>query len=176
MNSRQTALLALVLVFVFSLCFAQDKNGAGVRPMPNLDLTNFSGKWYEIARLPTPFEEGLSRITATYNLSVNGEIEVINEGIKDGKPTSVKGRAWAPDPKVPAKMLISFFLWFASDYIILDMDAAGKSYLVVKGRTMNSYWLFSRTPKMDKKLFDRKLEEAGALGFDLSKLILVDQD
>lgn len=176
MKITQTLIMYLFCSLACTVLYGQDKSNAGIRSLDGLDLTNFSGKWYEIARLPTPFEEGLSMITSTYNLQKDGSIEVVNEGIKAGKPTSIKGRAWIPDPKIPSRMMISFFLWFASDYIILDMDPEGKSYLVITGRTKDSFWLFGRTPKMDRALYDKELKEAKELGFDLSRLILVDQE
>lgn len=169
--------LLVILFFLASAhAFGQDKSNAGIRPLENLDLVKFSGKWYEIARLPTPFEEGLTKITSTYNIQKDNLIEVVNEGMRDGKPTLIKGRAWYPDPKTVSRMMISFFLWFASDYIILDMDREGEVYLVVTGRTRDSWWLFCRTPVMDSALYAKKLKEAADMGFDMTRLIKVPQE
>jgi apolipoprotein D and lipocalin family protein len=169
--------LVFCLVFFFSAALnAADKGNENIRSVENLDLNKFSGKWYEIARLPTPFEEGLARIAVTYTLQPNGQIEVLNEGVKDGKPASIKGRAWYPDPKKVSRMMVSFFLWFASDYIVFDMDPDGKSYMMITGRTKDSFWLFSRAPKMDDALYQKELKEAEETGFDLAKLIRVPQE
>lgn len=169
-------LLVILIMLLSAAVFAQDKSNAGIRSVANLDLEKFAGKWYEIARLPTPFEEGLIKITSTYNIQKDNLIEVINEGVKDGKPTMIKGRAWYPDPKTVSRMMISFFLWFASDYIIIDMDKDGKNYLMITGRTKDSWWLFSRTPIMENSLYDKKIKEAADMGFDMSRLIKVVQE
>lgn len=50
-----------------------------------LDLKRFMGRWYEIARYDHKFERGMTNVTATYTLLDNGRIEVVNEGLKDGK-------------------------------------------------------------------------------------------
>lgn len=168
--------VTVLFLFLTAALFAADPDNASIPSVENLDLVKFSGKWYEIARLPTPFEEGLIKITSTYTVLSNGTIEVLNEGIKDGKPSSIRGRAWYPDPKKVSRMMISFFLWFASDYIVIDMDPEGKNYLLVTGRTKNSFWVFSRTPKMEAGLYRKKLDEAEKLGFDLSRLIEVPQE
>ena len=52
---------------------------------PTLDIRRFMGRWYEIARYEHRFEKGMTHVSATYTLSGNGKIEVLNEGLKEGK-------------------------------------------------------------------------------------------
>lgn len=61
-----------------------------------LDLEKFMGRWYEIARYDHRFERGMSHVTATYSLLGNGRIRVVNEGVKDGKHKTARGKGSCP--------------------------------------------------------------------------------
>lgn len=61
-----------------------------------LDLERFMGRWYEIARYDHRFERGMSHVTATYSLLGNGRIRVVNEGVKDGKHKTARGKGSCP--------------------------------------------------------------------------------
>lgn len=50
------------------------------RTVQTFDVARFVGKWYEIARYDHRFEEGMTRVSATYTLLDDGRIEVVNEG------------------------------------------------------------------------------------------------
>ena len=153
---------------------ASDKSTRDIQPVTNIDLTRYTGRWYEIARLPVIFENELDHVTATYSLKENGRIEVLNEGLRKGKLQSVKGNASVEDPKVPAKLFVSFFLWFGSDYIVFDLDPEYR-YAMVTGSTKDYLWILSRTPSMDDKIYSNLLDEAKNKGFETSNLIFVDQ-
>ena len=47
-----------------------------------VDIEKVARHWYEIARLPNKFEKGLECVSATYSVKENGEIEVVNDGMK----------------------------------------------------------------------------------------------
>ncbi len=53
--------------------------------VPHVELNRYLGKWYEIAHLPARFQEGCDDTTATYSLSEDGSITVLNECTKNGK-------------------------------------------------------------------------------------------
>lgn len=75
-----------------------------------LDLKRFMGRWYEIARYDHKFERGMTNVTATYTLLDNGRIEVVNEGLKDGKRKTANGKGKLPDASEPGKLKVAFFL------------------------------------------------------------------
>lgn len=52
------------------------------RTVKTFDVARFMGKWYEIARYDHRFEEGMTRVSATYTLLDDGRIEVLNSGYK----------------------------------------------------------------------------------------------
>ena len=135
-----------------------------------VDLQRYLGKWYEIAHLPFRFENDCTDITATYSLSKDGKISVLNECLKDGKLKQAKGKAKVVDKSTRAKLKVTFFWPFSADYWIIDL---GKNYdYAVVGTPNRKYlWILNRTPQMDDALFSQLVESAKWKGFDVNKLI-----
>ena len=138
--------------------------------VPYVELEKYLGKWYEIAHLPAKFEEGCNETTATYTLSKDGRISVLNQCIKNGKMKQAKGKAKVVDKKSNAKLKVTFFWPFYGDYWII---ALGNDYdYAVVGTPNRKYlWILSRTPQMDDKLYSQSMEYAKSKGFDVNKLI-----
>lgn len=142
---------------------------------PTLDIRRFMGRWYEIARYEHRFEKGMTHVSATYTLSGNGKIEVLNEGLKEGKHKQIKGRAKQPNPQDPGKLKVSFFLWFYSDYYVLYIDPEYR-YLLVGSSSDKYLWIMSREKSLAKETLDQLLDKLRMRGYDTDKLLFVAQD
>ena len=139
----------------------------------SLDLKRFLGSWYEIARYDHWFERGMERTKASYKLREDGKIEVLNTGIKNGKPKESKGKAKLTD--TPALLRVSFFGPFYSDYRVMLIDKDYQYALI--GSSSDSYlWVLSRSPKLTEDVKNLILKEAKRRGYDTSKLIWVKHD
>ncbi len=138
--------------------------------VPHVDLKRYLGKWFEIAHLPFRFEEGCSDITATYALSEDGSIFVLNECKKNGKVKRAKGKAKVVDKNSGAKLKVTFFWPFYGDYWIINLGN-DYDYAVVGTPNRKYLWILSRTPQMDDKLFSQLTELAKSKGFDVTNLI-----
>ncbi len=138
--------------------------------VPRVELERYLGKWYEIAHLPFRFEDGCTDITATYSLSGDGRVTVLNECIKDGKPKKARGKAKVVDKATGAKLKVTFFWPFSADYWIINL---GKDYeYSVVGTPDRRYlWILSRTPQMDDGLYSQLLGLAQSKGFDINSII-----
>jgi apolipoprotein D and lipocalin family protein len=138
--------------------------------VPHVELKKYLGKWYEIAHLPTRFQEGCTDTTATYTLSEDGSISVLNECRRNGKVKQAKGKAKVVDKNSGAKLKVTFFWPFYGDYWIIDL---GKDYdyAVVVTPNRKNLWILSRTPQMDDKLLSQLIESVKSKGFDVTKLI-----
>ena len=138
--------------------------------VPHVELEKYLGKWYEIAHLPARFQKGCTDTTATYTLSKDGNIIVLNECIKNGKVKKAKGKAKVVDKNTGAKLKVTFFWPFYSDYWIINL---GKDYdYAVVGTPNRKYlWILSRTPQMADKLYSQLIESAKSKGFDVNNLI-----
>jgi apolipoprotein D and lipocalin family protein len=141
-------------------------------------LEKYLGKWYEIARLPNKFEEGLEKVTANYSLGDDGEIQVINRGfnVEENEWEEAQGRAWIPDTSVQAHLRVSFFWIFASDYKIIALDQENYSYAMVTSTSINYLWILSREPVLEDKIYQELINKASNLGFYTSKLHKVKHD
>ena len=138
--------------------------------VPHVELKRYLGKWYEIAHLPARFQKGCTDTTATYTLSEDGSISVLNECRRNGKVKQAKGKAKVVDKNSGAKLKVTFFWPFYGDYWIIDL---GKDYeYAVVGTPNRKYlWILSRTPKMDDKLFSQLIDSVKSKGFDVTPLI-----
>lgn len=143
-----------------------------------LDIQKYLGTWYEIARYNHRFERGLVGVTANYSIREDGKIKVVNSGYKnsfDGKFSRAVGKAKVPDPlNEPAKLKVSFFLFFYGDYYVLELDNDYQWALI--GSSSDDYlWILSRKPQMEEELYDQLLGKLQKRGYDISKLIKVEQ-
>ena len=98
------------------------KNEDTLEVVPHVELAKYLGKWYEIARLPAKFEEGCSDVTATYGLSEDGSVTVLNECKRNGRLKVAKGRTKIVDKTTGAKLKVSFFRPFYGDYWIINLS------------------------------------------------------
>ena len=142
--------------------------------VPHVELERYLGKWYEIAHLPAKFQEGCSETTATYTLTKDGTVSVLNECKRNGKVKQAKGKAKVVDKASGAKLKVTFFWPFYGDYWIIKL---GKDYdYAVVGTPDYKYlWILNRTPQIDSKLFSDLTEFAKSKGFDTERLIITSQ-
>ncbi len=141
-----------------------------------LDVVSYMGKWYEIARYENRFERGMTHVTATYSQTSDGNLRIVNEGVKRGKRYRSEGHAYLPDPyNIPGRLRVSFFLWFYSDYYVLEVDQTDYQYAVVGSSSTNFLWILYRKPTMPDSLLTDLLQRIEQRGYDTSKLLYVDQ-
>lgn len=178
MIKLQTALKVFMvliagIILKASSCRPQQSENMDFSTVQQLDLNRYMGTWYEIARFDHRFERGLTDVTATYELQEDGKISVVNAGFRNGKRKTARGKARQPDPSEPGKLEVSFFLFFYSDYWILELDDAYQWALV--GSSNDKYlWILSRSPHPDKEVLEMIIQKAKQRGYDTSKLIWVE--
>ena len=169
--------LTLPLLFyslVLFACASGMKQGTPpLQVVPYVDLKQYVGTWYEIARFPHRFQEGCIRSSATYTLLEDGTVGVLNQcrrGTAEGEVSSVSGKAWVVDKETNAKLKVRFFWPFAGDYWIIDLGE-NYEYAVVGHPNRNYLWILSRTPTLDEAIYNRILENLKDQGYDLSRLV-----
>lgn len=181
-KSKVLSIFLIPITFIiighsFVNCKTQ-KNMIDNTVVKELNVQKYLGIWYEIARFDHSFERGLVGVTANYSMRDDGKINVLNSGYKnslDGKFSQATGKAKIPDPiNDPAKLKVSFFLFFYGDYYVLELD---KDYQwAVIGSSSDKYlWILSRMPQMEKELYNELLDKLQKRGYDVSKLIKVEQ-
>jgi apolipoprotein D and lipocalin family protein len=164
----------LSLTLVLAICLLQAKTP--VKTVPSVDLQRYLGKWYQIAYFPTTFQPNKGgMVTAEYSLDKKGKIRVVNTSYKDDEGKEVRdvatAKAWAVD-KSNARLKVKF-VWFASgNYWIVKLDDKNYSYSVVSDPSRKYLWILSRTPAMDKTVYNEIKDFLLKNGWKLDKLAL----
>ncbi|MEO8042041.1 MAG: lipocalin family protein [Acidobacteriota bacterium] len=177
-----TGLVLLLLSNLFA--GAQARTTQPVRTVPSVDLTRYSGKWYETARYPNKFQKQcVGNTTATYTLKQNGKIEVLNACLKkDGLVNSAKAEGKVADKGSNAKLKVRFapgflsvfgFVW--ADYWIIDLGS-DYEYAVVADPKREYLWILSRQAEMKESVYQDVLRRVEKQGFEPGKLVKTRQN
>lgn len=167
--------LSIALFLLLTGCVGFPEN---VKPVANFQLERYLGTWYEIARLDHSFERGLSRVTADYTLREGGGVTVVNRGFSaaENKWKEAKGKAFFVKGSDQGFLKVSFFGPFYGAYVVFELDQNDYRYALVSGPNTSYLWLLARTPQIDEQLKAELVAKAAARGFDISRLVFVEQD
>ncbi|XP_072977385.1 temperature-induced lipocalin-1-like [Typha angustifolia] len=149
-----------------------------MKPVQNLDVERYMGRWYEIASFPSSNQpkNGVST-RATYTLNPDGTVHVLNETWTDGKRGSIEGTAYKAEPNSEeAKLKVKFYVPpflpifpVVGDYWVLHIDENYQHALV--GQPSRKYlWILCRQPHMEEEVYNQLLEKAKEEGYDVEKI------
>lgn len=153
------------------------RNNQPLETVPEVDLSRYAGKWYEIAAFPLIFERGCHCTTAEYTVNPAGYVEVVNTCNRKspyGKPTQAIGKAFPVPGSNNAKLKVQFQWPFKGDYWILALDEE-YSYAVVGTPDRQHLWILARRPIIAPTLYQNLVHIAQQKGFDTDHLNLTDQ-
>ncbi|KAK6151618.1 hypothetical protein DH2020_014253 [Rehmannia glutinosa] len=112
-----------------------------VEAVKEFDIERYMGRWYEIAFLPSRFQPRNGvDKRATYTLKPDGSVDVLTEHWCNGKWNHIHGVACKGYPKCDEAKFIT------------------------------RYWILSRQPKLDGKIYDQLVKQAEEQGYDVSRL------
>lgn len=158
--------LLLVLMFGLFSC----KSYAPLATVPQVDLEQYAGRWYEISTIPIRPQKGCTCTYAEYSLSEKGYVKVYNHCIKNGKVSDITGKAFVKDTSTNAKLAVQFFWPFRGAYWIIELDQNYK-WAIIGSPSRKNLWILSRTPQMDSTLYQSLLSKAKDKGFDTNLLV-----
>ncbi|WP_414828750.1 lipocalin family protein [Alteromonas sp. H39] len=170
---QTTSGLVLSMLLLLGACTGKPDN---VEPVQNFELDNYLGEWYEIARLPHSFEEGLSHVTAQYSPRDDGGISVINRGYnaESGEWEQAEGKAYFVEASNVGHLKVSFFGPFYASYVIFALDES-YDYAMVTGPDKDYLWILSRTPTLRGETVNALVAQAAQKGYPTDSLIYVEQ-
>ena len=171
-------LLTLTLCCVWALSVRAET--APLATVDTIDLQRYTGRWYEISRLPMWFERNCTGdITATYTLRPDNHIDVVNRCRTQAGMISANGIAEMPDAKHPGQLRVRFAPdWLAwlpivwGDYWVIALDPDYR-WVMVGAPSRDYLWILARTPALDEKTLLRLKDEAARLGFNTEAMINV---
>lgn len=154
-------------------CNSRGQSGNGIpATVDSVDLAKYSGKWYEISKIPNRFQRVCAgNTTARYSIRDDGNIDVVNRCKKtDGSTEEAKGIARVVDTNTNAKLKVSFvrFLWrwwFWGDYWIMGLGR-DYEYAIVGAPNRKYGWILSRNPEMDSDRYSQIALELKKLGYN----------
>ena len=185
MISIRAALLGLLLLAPLST-FSQSSTPVTevpVKTITSLDVPKYLGTWYEIAKFPNWFQKKcVSNTKAVYSARPDGNLKVLNScKTADGAISEAEGAARQIGPQDSPKLEVRFApAWLSflpmvwGDYWIVDLDSQYQVAAVSDPRR-EYLWVLSRTPQLDKKVYEDLLQRLQAQQFDLRKLELTTQ-
>lgn len=144
-------------------------------PQPAKPVTPqvYSGRWYEIARIPNQMQRDCEGATSEFRNFADGQFRVVQTCHK-GSPTGPAQTFNANGRILPAsnnaKLRMSFFGGVVSqEYWILDR-ADDNAWAIMATPGGNYVWLLSRRPVMDAATRARIIARISALGFNTARL------
>ncbi|MDE2421369.1 MAG: lipocalin family protein [Gammaproteobacteria bacterium] len=189
MNKTKSLRLLSVTITAFILTFkldaqANESNIQKVTTVDTINISRYTGKWYEIARFPMFFERNCaSDVIATYSIdSKNPSKIIVNNQCRklDGNFIKSIGEATPIDKtnsKLEVTFLPNFLRWLPigkAPYWILKIDQDYQTVLV--GNPSHKYlWILSRKPQINDSVYQSYIEEAKRQGYDIAKLRLTTQ-
>ena len=147
-------------------------------PAKSVDLSRYSGLWYEFARYDSSFEHGCVAATAQYAPISATLIRVVNrchKGSPSGKVEQVSGRAIIIPHSGNARLRVSFFgPFFIGNYWVLD-HADNYSWSIVGEPTGGYLWVLTRTPHPSSAERAPLIARVAALGYNTKYLVFPEQ-
>lgn len=154
-----------------------NRNRQGPQKIANVDWSQYTGTWYEMASLPMPFEIGCIGAKAEYIMTGPNTISVRNTCITQrGRDRTATAEATVLGP---GRAYVDFSKGFGEffgankelgNYWVLEVDPYYR-WAIVGGPDKDAAWILSRTPNMDQRLLSSLVQNLQDRGYDTSKLI-----
>lgn len=152
--------------------------GQAVTPVPKLDLTQITGKWFEIQRYPDKAEKNCASDSFLLVALADkaNQIQLVTScKLKKGYNNIRNGTGKLIDKNGDGRLKVSFHWPFSTKYMVM---AVGPKYEWALVGTSNhkSLWIFSRTLDMAPDVLSVVEQKAQSEGFSLPKLQTVVQN
>ena len=166
------------LILATTSAFASGQTPAPLKPIAQLEVSRYLGRWHEVAKFPNWFQKRcVSDTSADYALQPDGSISVLNQCRRaDGQWENALGQAQQIGGTNSATLKVRFapawlsflpFVW--GDYWIVDLDEAYE--LAAVSEPQRDYlWILSRTPKPDPARYEALVARLKAMGLETERL------
>lgn len=145
-----------------------------------VDVSRYTGLWYQIASYFNPNIGDLAGVTAEYTINQDGTVKVVNKGFVgdlDGTPVMIEGIARVVDEETNAKLAVSFpefGITEESEYWIIELGEY-YSHAVVTNSQRSSLFILNRRPTMDDATYQDIIDRLSRNGFDPEQIVKTPQ-
>ncbi|AGF85089.1 putative lipocalin R877 precursor [Moumouvirus goulette] len=172
-------IIILIIILIILLIYYLMQNSE-IKSIPYVNINKFLGIWYEIARLPAPFEQNCKNSRAIYSLKTtypNLTINVINTCQVNNQQIAIQGTL------IPAKntQLITgtsilspgeFMVNFGNSNSPYNINYVDETYqYAIVSSNRKKLWILSKNPQIDNNIYESLVSIANKLGFDINNLI-----
>jgi apolipoprotein D and lipocalin family protein len=176
---RSHTLPILLLALALAGCQSLPDNPPAT--VDSVDLTRYAGLWYEIARLPAPFQKADELATAEYSLNDEGTIDLVNTAIKpDGSTRAVTGTAVPVEDSRNAKLKVTIDNFFArlfgspppyGNYWVLKLEP-DYTIALVGSPDRKFLWLLARDPEIPESALDAYFDAAREAEYQIDDILI----
>ncbi len=143
-----------------------------------VDLDQFDGRWFEIARNPNGMQRDCSRAQIDFNPAATGRYSILVTCVRrpSGNVETLRASARVTDPQTNAKFrfslagLLSFGGLASQQYWVWD-HAPDYSWAIMGLPDKTSWWVWHRSQSPAATVRAATLARARALGFDTSNAV-----
>ena len=142
-----------------------------------VDLERFMGDWYVIANIPIFLEKGAHNAVENYAMNDDGSIQTTFTFRKDGfdgEKKEFNPKGFIIDTQTNATWGMRFVWPIKADYRIIYLDE-DYSMTVIARQKRDFIWIMARTPEISDVDYQRLVELAGSVGYDVNKIVRVPQ-
>lgn len=139
-------------------------------------IEEFTGVWYEIARMDNNRAADSSHVTLTFMMDGQGEVSLVTEEFNNSKGVfeKTRSRVAVPDAERKACMRVSGFHLVNREMNVLEVDE-DYNFALVGGRNADSLLILSRAPFIPEDDLRYLIARALERGYDISNLVFPDQ-
>ncbi|MDZ4777244.1 MAG: lipocalin family protein [Alphaproteobacteria bacterium] len=157
-----------VIAALAALCLLADPaSAAAPQPAKAVDLGSYSGRWYEIARIPNKLQRDCLAPTVDYSLDANRVRAVQRCSAASGRTKVYRSSGRILDPGVNARTRLTFAGFWSQEYWIIDHAT---DWALVGDPSGRYLWLMSRRATLPAGSRDAALSRMRALGYDTGRL------
>lgn len=149
----------------------------------DLDLHMYAGKWYEIAKLPNPWQGKCHHSTTDYYVDDEDiekgkvpELDIVSTcyNHKDQIIKRFNGHAYVPDAENTGALRSKWEGIPEEGWMVVYDTDYEHAYYALEGDKDKKYlWILSRYPEMCENVLEQLIIRAMSLGFDVEPLEIV---
>lgn len=138
----------------------------------DFEIEDFTGVWYEIARMDNDRVRNSSHVTMTFIMDGEGEVSLVTEEYNNPKGVfeKTRSRVAVPDAERPACMKVSGFHLVNREMNVLEVDE-DYNFALLGGRSADALRILSRAPFIPEDDLRYLIARALERGYDISNLV-----